>query len=100
MNEEEASARRLSRRHMGLKAHAVFVPLEVIRNAPPIGFTSWKQPGAMLAFLRSRKLDVEEFVNWRKERLDDADRTHIGYVLYFRGEEPTEAHRQRFLIIQ
>jgi hypothetical protein len=79
------------------KAHYVFVPLALIKDGPPLGFTSWKQPGAILQFLRQRKIDAEEFVNWTKERIGGAGSPHIGYRLYFIGPEPTEKQRQRFL---
>jgi hypothetical protein len=86
-----------ARRVPNVKAHEIFVPLGVIRNGPPLGFASWKQPGAMLAFIRYRGIDAESFVNWTKARLGGAGGPHIGYKLYFFGPEPTQKQRDRFL---
>lgn len=78
------------------KAWAVFIPVSVVKNGPPLPYASWKQPGAILRWLRVKGFDAEVFVNWTRSRAEPA-KCHLGppyapehgYWLYYYGAEPT-----------
>lgn len=86
-----------------VKAQSVFVPARVIRNGPDSPFTSWRQPGAILQWLRKRGFEVEVFLNWCRARpikgLYEAKQAPYapepGYWLYYRGAPPSAKARRR-----
>jgi hypothetical protein len=85
------------------KAQAVFIPRGVVLNGPPMGFRSWKEPGAILSWLRLKGFDAEVFVNWTRARpaqLPEYKPPYApgpGYWVYYYGPEPTAKALRRVL---
>ena len=78
-----------TKKPVGEKAASILVSVAAMKAGPPPPFRFWNQPGAMLAFLRQLGIDAEDFINYTRAKYG------AGFILYYRGEEPTMRARVR-----
>lgn len=79
------------------RAKHVFLPMRRVIEGPPYPWRSWKQPGAMAAWLRGCGFELEEVVNWIRARCIPGCPLRMpyapehGYWLFYYGADPTPA---------